>query len=142
MSADRQSPQEYVGMARQMASICPSIPMHTCFMGLPSLLFSVHWHTVSIHSCCIFPLSHIQQHSKFSFLGFVRKVGMPTWLQSDREPSQVFQNARLIRSRGKGKPADWNGKFKPQGFSGKSPHPLKGVVFCRKNLPYPICNLL
>ena len=48
-----QSPQEYVGSARQMASICPSLPMHTCFMGLPSLLFSVHWQSVpylEVHS--------------------------------------------------------------------------------------------
>ena len=42
LSADGQSPQECVGMARQMETICPSLPMYTCFMGLPSLLFSVH----------------------------------------------------------------------------------------------------
>ena len=41
LSADGQSPQEYVGCAGQMTSICPSLPMHTCFVGLPSLLFSV-----------------------------------------------------------------------------------------------------
>ena len=29
----------------------------------------------------------------------------------------------------------------PQGFQGKSPHPI-GVVFCLKNLPYPLCDLL
>ena len=44
-----QSPQEYVVSARQMTSICPSLPMHTCFMGLPSLLFSVH--------CQLFPIA-------------------------------------------------------------------------------------
>ncbi len=37
-----QSPQECIRSARQMMNICPSLPMHTCFMGLPSLLFSVH----------------------------------------------------------------------------------------------------
>ena len=42
---------------------------------------------------------------------------------------------------GKGKPTSWNGKFWPQGFPGKSPHPI-GVVFCLKNLPYPLCDLL
>lgn len=42
LSADWQSPQEYVGSAKQMTSICPSLPMHTCFVGLLSLLFSVH----------------------------------------------------------------------------------------------------
>ena len=29
----------------------------------------------------------------------------------------------------------------PQGFPGKSPRPI-GVVFCLKNLPYPLCDLL
>ena len=42
LPADGQSPQEYVGSAGQMTSICPSLPMHTCFMGLPSMLFSVY----------------------------------------------------------------------------------------------------
>ena len=42
LSADGQSPQEYVGSAGQMTSICPSLPRHTCFVGLLSLLFSVH----------------------------------------------------------------------------------------------------
>jgi len=36
----------------------------------------------------------------------------------------------------------WNGKFMPQGFPGKSPRPLSGVVFCLKNLPYPFSDLL
>ena len=30
---------------------------------------------------------------------------------------------------------------RPQGFPGKSPHPIR-VVFCLKNLPYPLCDLL
>ena len=42
LSADGQSPQEYIGCAGQMTSICPSLPMHTCFMVLLSLLFFVH----------------------------------------------------------------------------------------------------
>jgi len=34
--------------------------------------------------------------------------------------------------RGKGKPADWNGKFEPQGFSGKSPRPQGGSILPKK----------
>lgn len=46
LHANGQSPQEHVRSARQMMNICPSLPVHTCFLGLPSLLFSVHWHVV------------------------------------------------------------------------------------------------
>ena len=39
LSADGQSPQEYVGKGRQMETICPSLPAYIWFMGLLSLLF-------------------------------------------------------------------------------------------------------
>ena len=60
----------------------------------------------------------------------------------NREPSLCISvtPVRYV-SCGKGKPAAWNVKFLPQGFPGKSPHPI-GVVFCQKNLPYPHCDLL
>ena len=59
MSADGQSPQEYVGCAGQMTSICPSLPMHTCFMVFLSLLFSVHYQGCSFSVCrsCIHSLT-------------------------------------------------------------------------------------
>ena len=59
MSADGQSPQEYVGSAGQMTNICPSLPRHTCFVGLLSLLFSVHYQGCSFSVCrsCIHSLT-------------------------------------------------------------------------------------
>jgi len=59
LSADGQSPQEYVGCAGQMTSICPSLPRHTCFVGLLSLLFFVHWQGCSFSVClsCIHSLA-------------------------------------------------------------------------------------
>ena len=50
-----------------MASICPSLPMYTCFMGLPFLLFSVHWHTVNFPSFSMLFLLHILCHPKLPF---------------------------------------------------------------------------
>ena len=60
----------------------------------------------------------------------------------NREPPQCISNTPVrYVSCGKGKPASWNVKFRPQGFPGKSPHLIR-VVFCLKNLPYPLCDLL
>ena len=48
LSAYGQSLQECVGMYRQMMNICPSLQTYTCFMGLPSTLFSIHLNECSL----------------------------------------------------------------------------------------------
>ena len=48
LSAYGQSPQECVGMYRQMMNICPFLQTYTCFMGLPSTLFSIHLNECSL----------------------------------------------------------------------------------------------
>ena len=70
LSADWQSPQEYVGSAGQITSICPSLPMHTCFMVLLSLLFSVHCQGCSFSVCVPFQYAVLVftfWHPKLSF---------------------------------------------------------------------------
>ena len=70
-----QSPQECIRSARQMMNICPSLLMYTCFMGLPSLLLSVH---------CLLPVSLLvpcfsktQVSKTHVFSGVAREVGKP-----------------------------------------------------------------
>ena len=79
LPADGQSPQEYVGSARQMTSICPSLPMYTCFLGLPFPLFSVHCQIVPIDTRVHFYTVHIlSYHITVTRLSASHQVGEPS----------------------------------------------------------------
>ena len=79
LPADGQSPQEYVGSARQMTSICPSLPMYTCFLGLPFPLFSVHCQIVPIDTRVLFYTVHIlSYHTTVTRLSASHQVGEPS----------------------------------------------------------------
>ena len=85
LHANGQSPQEHVRSARQMMNICPSFPMHTCFLGLPSPLFSVHKHVVPSYryvlSDTLIPIHYYTSVSSSFFtvtrLSASHKIGKP-----------------------------------------------------------------
>lgn len=74
-----QSPQECIGSARQMMNICPSLLMHTCLTGLPSLLFSVHCTiSTSLLAASLFLNTHsLASKTVVCLFGFAREVGKP-----------------------------------------------------------------
>ena len=86
LHANGQSPQEHVRSARQMMNICPSLPVHTCFLGLPSLLFSVHKHVVPSYryvlSDTLIPIHYYTSVSSSFFtvtrLSASHKIGEPS----------------------------------------------------------------
>ena len=128
-----------------MTSICPSLPMHTCFMGLPSLLFSVH--------CQSFPIARrfIQQAFSYKFIIHSFKfpfhsdetIGFPPSRRAEFQPYicccgrelplfpvrlRSFRLGGKVMATDLGSPSSGRRRF-----AGKSPHSHE-VVFSTKNL--------
>ena len=93
MSSGRQSPQECVGRVRQMINICLSVPMHTCFMGLLSLLFNVHT-TLSIHFLTLVHFALLQAKEQIPFIVCSHPIVLflSLWLSNDSQPIQLPQH--------------------------------------------------
>ena len=126
-----------------MTSICPSLPMRTCFMGLPSLLFSVH--------CQSFPIARrfIQQAFSYKFIIHSFKfpfhsdetIGFPPSRRAEFQPYicccgrelPLFPvRLRSFRLGGKVMATDLGSTSSGRRrFAGKSPHSYE-VVFSRK----------
>ena len=120
-------PQEYVGMVRQMVNICPSLPMHTCLMGLPSMLFSARWQTVSYSDKSVFTLSH---NSESSASPQSRKAEFqPNICCSCRELPLFPVLSRSFRL---GRQRYGHMIMALQVFRKKSPRPFRGSIFHEK----------